>query len=362
MSGGDAGYEYDANGNMIKKTVANVDTLFFYNLEDRLERVEDGSGSVIAIYGYDPFGRRILKEVSGTRTCFMYADEGLVGEYDGAGAEIKTYGWKPGGTWGTDPLFMKEGSDYFFYQNDHLGMPHKMTAVNGAVVWSANYSSFGEAFVDPASTIENHLRLPGQYWDAETGLHYNWHRYYDPGTGRYITPDPIGLAGGINPFLYAEANPVNYIDPNGLTSRRFPTYSFNSFCEYTSAGEALGGGLLVCQIDGPCENGKRKVWKTETIAVGITAGTPGGRNYFFTNFEYSGPVKNINGDGSIFEGASHIISAGGALPSFGGSYAGIKLGSTLSRGFGKQTGFDLSADAFWGNTTVIDSWTECCDE
>ena len=64
--------------------------------------------------------------------------------------------------------------------------------------------------------------LPGQYYDAETGLHYNWHRYYDPETGRYLTPDPIGLAGGINPFLYAEANPINNIDPLGLQTAVMP--------------------------------------------------------------------------------------------------------------------------------------------
>jgi len=93
-----------------------------------------------------------------------------VAEVDAAGNVIKSYGYRPGSTWTTDPLFMKTGGQYYFYQNDHLGTPQKLTAVNGAVVWSAKYSSFGEAEVDPNSTIENNLRFPGQYHDKETGL------------------------------------------------------------------------------------------------------------------------------------------------------------------------------------------------
>ena len=58
--------------------------------------------------------------------------------------------------------------------------------------------------------------MAGQYFDQETGLHYNYHRYYDPGTGRYLTPDPIGLEGGINLFSYTYNNPLNNIDPLGL--------------------------------------------------------------------------------------------------------------------------------------------------
>jgi len=76
--------------------------------------------------------------------------------------------------------------------------------------------AFGYGEVDPSSTITNNLRFPGQYFDAETNLHYNWNRYYDPRTGRYLTPDPIGLEGGIDPFVYVENDPVNKTDREGL--------------------------------------------------------------------------------------------------------------------------------------------------
>ncbi|WP_459990769.1 RHS repeat-associated core domain-containing protein [Methylosoma difficile] len=66
----------------------------------------------------------------------------------------------------------------------------------------------------------NNLRFPGQYYDKETGLHYNYFRDYDPNTGRYLESDPIGLAGGINTYGYVNGNPVNYIDLDGLQRGR----------------------------------------------------------------------------------------------------------------------------------------------
>ncbi len=106
-----------------------------------------------------------------------------------------------------------------------------MTDSSGTVVWAADYKPFGQVdwtIVWPpdyggitVNTIENNLRLAGQYYDAETGLHYNYHRYYHPATGRYLTPDPIGLLGGINLYSYVQNNPINFIDPLGLFSWGF---------------------------------------------------------------------------------------------------------------------------------------------
>ena len=91
-----------------------------------------------------------------------------------------------------------------------------MTDGANTVIWEGEYRPFGEAGVNPHSGVENNLRFPGQYYDDETGLHYNYHRYYDPGTGRYLMPDPIGLAGGIDLFAYVGNNPLNKIDHFGL--------------------------------------------------------------------------------------------------------------------------------------------------
>lgn len=90
----------------------------------------------------------------------------------------------------------KPGSLDAMVHNDHLGTPQKMTDSTGAIVWSADYKPFGEATVI-ISTITNNLRFPGQYFDAETGLNYNFFRDYNPTIGKYIEADPLNL-GTIN--------------------------------------------------------------------------------------------------------------------------------------------------------------------
>ena len=208
-------YMYDPNGNTTSKNESGQITNYLYNAKNRLTQVNLPNGH-IATYLYDPFGRRISKTVDGTTTYFMYSDEGLIAEMDSSGNVQKTYGWKPGGTWGTNPVLMTSNGQTYFYHNDHLGTPQKMTDSTGKIVWSAVYTSFGEATIDGTSTITNNLRFPGQYYDAETGLNYNWNRYYDPIIGRYLTADPIGLMGGPNTYRYSSNNPSRFYDYEGL--------------------------------------------------------------------------------------------------------------------------------------------------
>jgi RHS repeat-associated protein len=104
--------------------------------------------------------------------------------------------------------------------SDHRGAPVMLTDETGAKVWEATYDPFGVAIVneDPdnnGQTVEMNLRLPGQYYDKETGTYYNYYRDYDPNTGRYIQSDPIGLGGGLNTYGYVGGNPINYVDPTG---------------------------------------------------------------------------------------------------------------------------------------------------
>jgi len=112
---------------------------------------------------------------------------------------------------------------------DHLGTPQAVTDEHQHIVWQAETTPFGQAKVTYAKvsasttgeTIRNKvfemsLRLPGQVYDAETGLNQNYYRDYDPTLGRYTTPDPTGIEGGLNPYAYVNSNPLTNIDPLGL--------------------------------------------------------------------------------------------------------------------------------------------------
>jgi RHS repeat-associated protein len=165
--------------------------------------------------------------------------------------------------------------------NDHLGTPQVMTDEAGGVVWRGVYDPFGRASIDGGSSVEMNVRFPGQYHDVETGLHYNYKRYYDPGTGRYLTYDPIGLAGGINPYLYANVNPLRFIDPTGEIIPFIAACALNPVCASAvraGVGGIIGGlSALVAATSDPCFDGSIGEVITSGAIIGAGASlVPGG--------------------------------------------------------------------------------------
>lgn len=197
---------YDATGNIL--TLAGDD--FTYGARNRRQTTER-NGTLIAAYEYNALGQRTHKSHAGTETHFVHGRNGqLIGEYDASGQVIREYVYLEG-----EPLAMIHQGAVYYFHNDQLGSPLKLTDSNQNVAWDGVRAPFGEMSVT-TNAVENPLRFPGQYFDAETGLHQNWFRDYDPGIGRYTRSDPIGLYGGLNTYAYVGGNPFLRSDPMGL--------------------------------------------------------------------------------------------------------------------------------------------------
>jgi len=148
---------------------------------------------------------------------FAYNEQGqLLGEYDAnSQPEQETIYLN------AIPVATVQNGVVYTVHTDHLNTPRVITDASNTVVWRWEGDPFGntEADEDPDGdgiTVSFNQRFAGQYYDAESGLHYNYFRYYDPSTGRYVTSDPIGLYGGLNTYGYVFQNPLHYVDPLGL--------------------------------------------------------------------------------------------------------------------------------------------------
>jgi RHS repeat-associated protein len=205
-------FGYDANANITSET----GWTYIYDLSNQLVRVLSGSNQ-IAEYTYNGAGQRIKKVTQTETRIFHYDLSGRqIAETNQSGQMLAEYVYL-----GDQLLAMiKPGELAYYFHNDHLGTPQVLTNDSQTIAWKAAYTPFGEA-VPSVETVENPFRFPGQYYDQETGLHYNYFRYYNPQTGRYITPDPIGLEGGINLFVYVQGNPGIKSDPLGLQESEF---------------------------------------------------------------------------------------------------------------------------------------------
>ncbi|MCX2843207.1 RHS domain-containing protein [Microbulbifer thermotolerans] len=133
----------------------------------------------------------------------------------GETAKTRTYYFEPGTF---KPIALDENGELYHYHLDHLGTPDTLTDSQGEIAWSVSYIAYGNLAIKHCNRIEQPIRFQGQYYDEETGLHYNRFRYYDPEVGAFTQQDPIGLLGGVNNYRYVP-NPVGWVDPYGLTCK-----------------------------------------------------------------------------------------------------------------------------------------------
>jgi RHS repeat-associated protein len=182
-----------------------------YNAAGRIESVA-ANGSVTAQYSYDAFGHRLKKVGAGT-TLYQYDVNGrLLEEADDQGQAIADYIYLGNSA---VAVIAPASGQISFLHNDHRGVPQLATDSAQNPAWVANYMPFGEMANVPMNIVQD-LRMPGQEFDAETGLYHNGFRNYVPEWGRYLETDPIGLLGGVNTYAYANANPIRMIDRLGL--------------------------------------------------------------------------------------------------------------------------------------------------
>ena len=246
-------FTYNARGNLIAKRTPKGEQTYEWDAFNRLTtaNVHEGERHVTAHYFYDALGRRIAKAVNDEQTIFGWDGDTLAYESRAQGsthyvyeagsfvplAQFVTTGPVQGMATPvrrpTDRYLPEEDplqripqpaarAHLFHYHCDQIGTPYMMTDELGEVVWEATYKAWGEtqeviARVSKATGVVagNAVRFQGQQFDEESGLHYNRHRYYDTTTGRFISHDPIGLAGGFNLYQYAPT-PTQWIDPLGL--------------------------------------------------------------------------------------------------------------------------------------------------
>ncbi|WP_275554486.1 RHS repeat-associated core domain-containing protein, partial [Mixta sp. Marseille-Q2659] len=210
-------------------TRQGVTQRFRYDDENRLTEVwlEGDPAFSRAEYRYDLLGRRTHKRLyrHGSREA-----EVITFHWNGLQMAGEANSLTPGqatqyvyGEGGREPLARIDssaaGSEVYWYHTALNGLPERMTDAEGNTVWKGTFSTWGETQQEQGSArlaVPQNLRFQGQYLDRESGLHYNLFRYYDPQTGRYTQPDPIGLAGGLNTYAYV-GDPMVWVDPLGLS-------------------------------------------------------------------------------------------------------------------------------------------------
>jgi RHS repeat-associated protein len=229
---GETHYEYDGAGRLVARVQLDRHGrerrwTFSWNDEDRLTEVLTPEGDSWH-YAYDALGRRVQKSGEEGTTRYVWDGNTLTHEI-GPDQSVKTWVFEPDTF---TPFAKVEEDTAYFVVSDPNGTPSDLIRGDGGIAWSARLKTWGDVDRLYASAVDCPVRFPGQWQDAETGLCYNWFRYYDPSKGVYISPDPLGLQGGSHLYQYVP-NPLAWADPLGLAGVGGGPYDVDSAGNFT---------------------------------------------------------------------------------------------------------------------------------